>query len=106
MISSGIIFHFFIFSFAFFLVVDVLRRLKDRLTMLLKDLRECVKRSGEVLLKAAKIFIEAVQRHVEGKECWLREGTTFLQWPSCVVNALCMMHTYRIFRDRVTPGWV
>ncbi len=47
-------------------IADVLARFKERLEVLSRELRSCAKRPGEALLKAVKIFIEAVRRHVDG----------------------------------------
>ncbi len=54
---------------------DVLDRFRDRLKNLSAELKSCSKRPGESLVKAARIFVEAVQRHVEGEmageaSCW------------------------------------
>ena len=46
--------------------VDVLSRFRERLEVLSGELSSCAKRPGEALLKATKIFIETVQRHIEG----------------------------------------
>ena len=46
---------------------DVLARFKERVTVLSGELKACAKRPGEALVKASKIFVETVQRHVEGK---------------------------------------
>ena len=50
---------------------DVLTRFKDRLSVLSKELKACSKRPGEALVKASSIFVETIQKHVEGEriEC-------------------------------------
>ena len=45
---------------------DVLARFKERIGTLSKELASCAKRPGEALLKAAKIFLDSVERHVQG----------------------------------------
>ena len=46
---------------------DLLARFKNRLTVLSGELKACSKRPGEALVKAARIFVDAIQRHVEGE---------------------------------------
>ena len=46
---------------------DVLTRFKDRLSVLSKELKACSKRPGEALVKASSIFVETIQKHVEGE---------------------------------------
>ena len=47
-------------------VADIISRFKERLEVLSAELKSCAKRPGEALLKAVKIFIDTVERHVEG----------------------------------------
>ena len=51
----------------FLVGADLLARFKDRLTTLSAELQSVAKRPGDALVKSSRLFVEMVQRHVEGK---------------------------------------
>ena len=74
----------------------MLRRLNDRLVVLSRDLKECSKRPGEALIKAARTFVEAVQRHVEGEEDMCAETERMTSTSLMAYSSACI-HIYYIY---------